>query len=612
VGRLAGLFETAGRTDLPADEEQAVGREILASLRDQIAHGVAVVDPDEIRDSWERFQHQSLAKSVVLSPSLYAATYPGKYADDPRRARHHAVLHVHELGVIGQTADPFAEKPTVTSGFEFLRMMASRVDIIQAMIQTRVHQVVPFARFYREDDNNPLGVRFVRNDGERLTKADQKEIARLEALIESSGATTDPLERRWNQRLRTFPGFVAAMIADTLTADACPIETVRARSGKLLGWHNLDFTTIRLAFEDGYEGNDAIVGVQIDPLTRQPFVGFERDELIYEVRNPRSSIYLGGYGDAELEHFVRAATAYLNLFAMNSTFVDKKAIPRGFFTLFGDYNQRQVLDLQQKWQLLLSGASNQWNIPIMVARSKTEGGAAWTPIDNMAEAEMFMVRFLTFLVSLGCAFFGLAPEELNFESFSVHTSSLSGKDTTEKLQSSRDRGLIPLMLFWIGLVNDNLVSQLTTKYRLTPVGLFPEDEARKHERQKLTLTVDRMLTIDGEAKHEDPLIGGAPVNPALQSLYITSLQQQGKLAPPEQPGGEGAPPGRIGDGLPASEAPLPYARDAGAPATNRGSDAARGRGGTSAARPTGGRLQKAEADPPLVVQIRHLPDEAWP
>jgi len=58
---------------------------------------------------------------------------------------------------------------------------------------------------------------------------------------------------------------------------------------------------------------------------------------------------------------------------------------------------------------------------------------------------MFMAKWLVFIASIVCAMGGCAPDELNLESFTSKTSSLSGTSTAEKLQSSRDRSFIPQM-----------------------------------------------------------------------------------------------------------------------------------------------------------------------
>lgn len=211
---------------------------------------------------------------------------------------------------------------------------------------------------------------------------------------------------------------------------------------------------------------------------------------------------------------------------------------------------------------MMRGASHRWNLPVLVSPSKTEGGAAYTPVDTQTH-EMLQTQWIIYLASMACAVHGMSPEEINVKSFSPQSTGLGGKDTGEKLQSSRDKGLIPLMLWLENLLNDHLLLRVTKKYRITWVGIYAEDEERKGQRQNSVLTVDEMRAIDGEEPHPDPEIGAAPVNPVHMSFYAQRkmMEQQQAMMGQQQPGGDTG--GGWGDDderhpLPNSERPLPY------------------------------------------------------
>jgi len=145
------------------------------------------------------------------------------------------------------------------------------------------------------------------------------------------------------------------------------------------------------------------------------------------VRNPRTDIWTCGYGYAEPEMIVRAATAYLNAVTYNAAGLDRNAIPRGILTLFGNYNQSQLNNFRREWRAMLTGAANRWTIPIMASRNK-EAGHVYTPVDTNFQ-EMFFARWMTFLVSIVSACYGIDPTEIHFDSFTTRAASLSGKDT---------------------------------------------------------------------------------------------------------------------------------------------------------------------------------------
>ena len=86
-------------------------------------------------------------------------------------------------------------------------------------------------------------------------------------------------------------------------------------------------------------------------------------------------------------------------------------------------------------------------------------------------------------------------------SFSTRSSTLGGKaDTEEKLSHAHDKGLIPL----VGDVQDTvnaIVQRRDKRYRFLFVGLHQEDEDKKHERVKLSSTVDELREMDGKEPH---------------------------------------------------------------------------------------------------------------
>ncbi len=595
------LLTTQGRPDVPGDERRDVNQQLLKALWS----GLHFVDPQQIRAGidYVNAQDAAVTKAVILNPARYQYAHP--YPE--RREGHKAVLQVNDLAIMGPTGGQgWAEKPTMQSGFEFLRYFVESVDLLQAIILTLLRKAMRHFHRFDDNDGNPHGYAWVRRDGEKLTKADKKEIEYLDQVLQNSGTEFDPARRRWTYHRRTYPEFMQALVYDSLCADACPaeIEPKAARSAGIAGWYNLPFDTVRLAYEDGYQGNDAIVAVQVNLDEQAALVGFEAHEILYEVRNPRSSALLCGYGQSENECLVKAITSYLNTCTFNAAALDRNSIPRGFLTLFGEYQQAELEAFKANWNAMVRGAARRFALPVLVSKQKGTGGAQYTPVDA-AGTEMFMTKWLSFLGSMGCAAHGLSPDEINLESFSSKTSSLSGDGTGERLAASHDRSLIPILAFCKRVTNA-LVARFTEKYVITYVGLYPEDEQRKLERQTLGLTVNEMRALDAADPHPDETIGEAPVNPTLMGLYMASkgIAQPGAEGDDEQGGGADDEDDPFSNALPDSEAPLRYARP-GAQRPGSG-DGSRRPGGPSS-RPA---FAKGGPEAPrLIVEIRELPEE---
>lgn len=527
MGWLDDALRTAGHPLAPEVEARDANSQLFA----HVLHGLSQRDldpPDEVMAFLGRMQSDPslLAKAVTLNPMREQLAYPDGYAGH----RRDAILYANELGIHGQF-EPWAERDAYGSGFDLLRQVA-QVDVVQAIIRTCVNAIVPYVREYRDDDNNPLGMRLVRRDRERLTKADDKKIARVWERLNNSGNESDPIARKWDARRAAFPAFITKLLADSLTYDWCPIFMERARNGSILGWQNLDPTTVRLAYESGYQGNDRIVALQINPQDRHAEVGFEADEILCEVRNPRSSLWQYDYGSSELEHYLRACTFYLNSMTFAGAALDRNTMPRGFLTVFGDFDNKQLVDFKQRWAAQMLGVSKRWAMPVMVSKNK-EAAATWTSVDT-ASSEPLYTKLVSLSISIACALWGTTPELINCESFSSKTSSLSGDSTSEKLESAHNRGHVPRVLWVLRQINEGILAAIpeAAAYEMTVVGLFPDDEKRKHERQMASSTIDELRAIDGEDPHPDPDIGAAPANANLMGIYQTKLSQKLGIAMP--------------------------------------------------------------------------------
>jgi hypothetical protein len=325
---------------------------------------------------------------------------------------------------------------------------------------------------------------------------------------------------------------------DTLSYEACPIELIAKNYGRLSGWIAVAGDTVRLCTEHGYEGDDAIRGLQV--IDGVPEAAYTYENLVYRVRNPRTDLHAGGYGYAEPEMVIRALTAYLNAVTYNAAGLDRNSIPRGMLTLFGEYGKSALEDFKRRLEAMLQGAANRWMMPIMASKTD-KAGAVYTPFDQNFN-EMFFARWMTFLVSIIAAVYGIDPTEIHFDSFSTRTSALGGKgDTAEKIASSRDKGLIPLLLFVEDTLNV-LIERIDPRFRLEFTGLVQDEAQIIQARQTASSVVDELRDIDGKEPMNDPDLGQAPTNPALMQIYM--MKMQAKYG--QQPGADGTDTGAAG------------------------------------------------------------------
>ncbi|RVT91451.1 phage portal protein [Rhodovarius crocodyli] len=428
---------------------------------------------------------------------------------------------------------------------ETMRDMVRRTPVLSAVVWTRQRQV---ARFCSPSEDGGLGFAIRHVDPKHeLAPEEEASIARLTRFFQHCGFEWSPRKRKALKR-DNFPTFMGKLVFDTLAMDAAAIETEmkRDRSLGIDGLYALDGSTIRLCTDDGHPEYPDAVAVQV--VNGRVTTAYQPDALIYEPRNACADVRYGGYGFSETEVLVQTVTGFLNAMTLNIAGFEQNSIPRGMLHLVGDYGDAELAAFKRYWKQMTTGAKNAFGLPVMV--NKDPDGKASFERFGVEFNEMYFSKWMTFLTSLICAIYGMAPDEINFESFTNGSSSLSGSDTTEKLAASKDKGLRPLLSYFEQTLTDFVVTDFSDKYCFRWIGLDERDQAREWEGKKLTMTVDELRAEQGLGVHPDPKLGAAPLNPALMTVYQGTLQQQ-----PGQGDDFGGGGGDFGD--PDAEGPGP-------------------------------------------------------
>ena len=442
-------------------------------------------------------------------------------------------LDDRQLGLHGE----YWEKPAAMS-FDALRGMVEQTPVLNAVVMTRIRQVQRFCRVQEGGTGLGFTVKHIDKD-HQATKSEQESIQNLNRFVSNCGWEFNPRERKRLHR-DGFSGFMGKAVRDSLTMDSCAIETEMKRDRKqgIDGMTIVDGSTIRLTPESGYKGDEDIFALQV--VLGVVKTAYTFDDLIYEPRNPRSDIMVGGYGLGETELLVRTVTGFLTAMTHNMTGFDKNAIPKGVLHLSGDYSQDDLAAFRRYWNSMVKGTNSHWSVPVLV--SKDQDSKASFENFGITHDEMAFSKWMTFLASLICAIYGMSPSEINFDSFSGGGSSaLSGSDTAEKLADSKDKGLRPLLSYFENTLTDYVTCDFSDKYVFRWTGLDEEDAVEKNKRAGLILTVNEMRAQEGYDKMDGPL-GDAPLNPSLIGPW-QALQQQEQ---PQDFGGQDGQQGQPG------------------------------------------------------------------
>lgn len=498
-----------------------------------------------VQELIDHIQDQYANQEMVLAKSAKIFQFPGR-PDKPV-----GMQSVYLDGLQIFTRGEYFERPNPV-GFEMLRTMVEQTPVLNAVLLTRIRQVQRFAA--PQDGGRGTGFLITHRDRlHKLTKSETEQTQLLSRFLSNCGWEFNPRQRRRLKR-DTLSQFLAKVVRESLTYDAAAIETESKRDKKkgFDGFYALDGSTIRLCTDEGYRGDDEIYAVQA--IQGRVVTAYSYDDLIYEPRNPRADVRLAGYGLGETELLIKVVTGFLNAMTYNSKGFDDNTIPKGILHLTGEYDGRDLAAFRRYWNAMVKGINNAWTLPVMISKD-SDSKASFERIDAGFD-EMHFSKWMTFLVSIICAIYGMSPAEINFDSFTAgNTSALSGSDTSEKLASSKDSGLRPLMAYLESLLSDYLVADFSDSLVFRWAGLDEVDESQRLDIRKTILTVNEMRAEEGYEAMDGPL-GEAPVNPTLAGIWLQLSQSGG--SPGEEEGGEpgeeeGAPPGPDDEEAPADD-----------------------------------------------------------
>lgn len=477
--------------------------------------------PSSVRDMMpmvklmqEHYQEESFNKSLMkqnVIPMTSRST-AARRGDDGMQSVFLDERRVQNLG-------EYYEKPGAF-GFDMMKTMVDQTPILSSVILTRQRQIKRFCRVQESSRGPGFAIR-AKDSGEKLGAQESKSIQLLEGFFTNCGWETKPRQRMRLKR-DNFSGFMAKLTRDSLIMDAAAIETEwkRDRALGLDGMYAVDGSTVRLCTEQGYQGDDEIFALQVVQGNLRS--AYTYDDLIYVPRNPRSDVMVGGYGMSETELLVKVVTGILNAMTYNLKFFDDNTIPKGLLHLAGDYGDDDLNSFRRYWNAMVKGVNNAWTLPVMVSKNG-ESKATFEKFGVDVDEIMFS-KWMTFLTSIICAVYGMAPDEINFESFTSGTSSLSGSDTEEKLINSKDKGLRPLLAHFEDVFSDYVVAEFSDKYVFRWTGLDEQTTEQAWTEEVALCTLNESRKTRG---WEEVEWGDVPLNQAVMGAYMQHKQGEG-------------------------------------------------------------------------------------
>lgn len=452
-------------------------------------------------------------------------------------------------------------KPTAMP-YSTLRRMAN-VPAIAAIINTRLNQVARYARRPRFDSD--MGFEIVLKDPKaRMTDAARKRAMEIEDFFLKTGAIPN------RKRKDNFNTFLRKITRDTLTLDAMVWENVPNLKGGMSEIWAVDAATIELVANApvsevhtlpvyvpqtraGFKLGGEIAYVQ--RINGQITAEYTEEEMAFAIRNPRTDINFTDFGLSELEVLVEIVTGILNGVHYNTTYFTHSHMPQGVLEIVGKYEDKHLEGFKRHWKQLTSGAAGKWATPVMALEEGS--GFKFTNFKN-SNKDMEFNEFLEFLFNIASAVYQIDPNEVGFKSWTSNSGAMGKSDNTaEKIETSKDKGFIPLMNFLADTFNSEIVDRIDPEFEFNWIGVDEQDEDKKLERQEKLLSTgvktvrmvwqENDVDLDEVAKNyggELPKWIDAPANPQLIQVYMA---EAGLNQPQGAPGEEGEDPNAEAD-----------------------------------------------------------------
>lgn len=360
-----------------------------------------------------------------------------------------------------------------------------------------------------DDDVEEYNWELERKAKEKLEAKYKKDKSKVQdILIHCGSAENRPFEsRKWN-----LDTFFRAIVRDSLTYDRYAVELVPDNAKRLHHFFPVDASTIKfssnrlsdykevaenfnnldilyperqaqamqkqkvLDLDESLLEKDAYKYVQV--IRGKIERAYTTDELKLGIRNPTTDIYNNGYGISELELVVSLVTGHLNAEFYNQAYFTQGFSAKGILHIQAAINRRKLETVRQQWQHMLRGARNSFQTPIFAGLDKVE----WIPL-TQNHNDIGFEGWMRYLIKMICAIYQIDPQEIGIGlKEEGGAGGLSGDNTQQKIDQSKDKGLYPLLRHIENFMNEEILPYIDNRFVLKFTGIDDESPVETVER----------------------------------------------------------------------------------------------------------------------------------
>ena len=374
-----------------------------------------------------------------------------------------------------------------------------------------------------------------KGDHEPLTPHEERLRRRFIDFLMNGGDaprfTSDGSPNREDLERETLSQNFGLIIDQRYTFDGVPIELERTRDGRSLsGFYVLPGDTIhRIDAAQWSRMNNLVAQENPNAKFAQAiqdtiYTTYGSNDLYYDYVNAQDGLGMRGYGLSEVEMCARLTIGVMNVMTHTSSLFDRNAIPNSIMVLKGMINDSVLTEFGESWSGYRLGAGGDYMFPILNFRDPASS-AELLNVQNQPQ-DMAFTQFLSFLGAIDCSVFGIDASEINLSAFGGNNAGLSsGKDTDVKLNDSRNRAFLPMMMRLEHLFNTILQPLIGDDWEFKFIGLAKMEIETMRELVEKSVTVNEARTgILGMAPMDDSLVGDSLLNnPGISQMKIAAV-----------------------------------------------------------------------------------------
>ena len=251
---------------------------------------------------------------------------------------------------------------------------------------------------------------------------------------------------------------------------------------------------------------------------------FAWHELGYLVRNPCSDTWTVGYGRSELEYLIAIVTGLVTGVQFNVDYFTDNYIPTGILILAGEWQEEKIEQFHADLIAKAAGPGNYHRLPLLFS-SDPQAVAQFLNLRMNTQIDMYWERWLSWITTVICALYGMAPEEIYFQSFRGVTQALQEADPATRIQQGHDTGFVPLMTHIATFINENVIWRIDEDFEFQWQNLDPHDEQRELNLIQMRLNAGMLSINEARAERDEPEIKD-PLDPELYRRIEQRVQRK--------------------------------------------------------------------------------------